>query len=468
VKGLATASNVNREEALTIASLIAAATEQREYDTATFGVISLVGDEQALEVDRLLRTYLPPVEYEGRSVLCGNAAQFQGDERDVMFLSVVDSPSGRPLPRRTEDRFKKRFNVAASRARDQMWVVYSLDLAADLQPDDLRRRLIQHALDPGDLMRRLAAVAQRVDSEFERQVAQRLIAKGFHVEPQWQVGYYRIDLVVVGGEDRLAVECDGDRYHGLDQLPHDMERQAILERCGWKFVRVRGSEYFRDPDTAMRPVFKRLDELGIAPQNITVDAVDFDGDALRDRVIRRAAEIRREWDHNPHGPWPMQPTEQHPGGPKGRRSVTGQITQPNESDATSQEPPKTVDASDAEGLPRHDDTSAAAAQRKPISSKKETRAGSSPPKSFSPNRPMPLFDGGDPIEPHSGEPVDLKKFFDAHGIPSKDRRPAGGSFWVTGGLELSGLMEELKRQGMHFRFTEKGGKATGHRPGWYL
>ena len=50
-----------------------------------------------------------------------------------MFLSLVDVPAenGGPLPMRAEEghdnMFKKRFNVAASRARDQMWVVYSLD-----------------------------------------------------------------------------------------------------------------------------------------------------------------------------------------------------------------------------------------------------------------------------------------------------------------------------------------------------
>ena len=33
---------------------------------------------------------------------------------------------------------KKRYNVAASRAQDQMWVVHSLDPLYDLKPGDLR------------------------------------------------------------------------------------------------------------------------------------------------------------------------------------------------------------------------------------------------------------------------------------------------------------------------------------------
>ncbi|HKC59961.1 MAG TPA: DEAD/DEAH box helicase, partial [Myxococcales bacterium] len=116
------ANETNPAEALAIASLIRAAIEQPEYKNKSIGVVSLVGDDQALEIERLLLHHIPPAEYESRRVLCGNAAQFQGDERDVMFLSVVDTAEGNPLRLRSEPMFKQRFNVAASRARDQMWV----------------------------------------------------------------------------------------------------------------------------------------------------------------------------------------------------------------------------------------------------------------------------------------------------------------------------------------------------------
>ena len=47
-----------------------------------------------LEIERLLRQRLPVAEFEQRRIVCGNAAHFQGDERDVMFLSMVDVPEG--------------------------------------------------------------------------------------------------------------------------------------------------------------------------------------------------------------------------------------------------------------------------------------------------------------------------------------------------------------------------------------
>ena len=297
---------VNEREALAVASLILACCEQPEYakndegKPVTFGVISLVGEEQARRVEVLLRGRLPPIEYERRRIICGNAAHFQGDERDVMFLSVVDTPRNGPLSLRAEPLFKKRFNVAASRGRDQMWVVHSLNPQSDLKPDDLRRRLIEHALDPHALARLLDEQLRKVDQRsvhFEGEVLRRLIERGYRVIPQLSVGYYRIDMVVEGGGRRLAVECDGDRYHPLDRLPEDMARQAILERLGWTFVRIRGSVFFRDPERAMKPVFTRLAELGIPAEGAGshISEPIERASELKDRVVRRAEELVREW-----------------------------------------------------------------------------------------------------------------------------------------------------------------------------
>jgi very-short-patch-repair endonuclease len=310
--GVASPNLVNQVEAEVVASLICAAIEQPEYAVneaakpVTFGVVNLVGDEQsqALVIDRILRQRLLPEEHQRRQILCGNPGQFQGDERDVMFLSMVDSRLGEPLPMRTADAnrklFKKRYNVAASRARDQMWVVYSLDHENDLKPADIRRQLIEHALDPKAWQRQLEERMARVDPNskvFEGAVLRRLMERQYNVLPQYHVGAYRIDLVVVGGGKMLAVECDGERWHGLDKLQEDMERQAMLERLGWRFVRVRGSVFFRDPERAMGEVFRHLEELGIPPvSSDTRKPAKQPPNELLDRIIRRAQELRQQWE----------------------------------------------------------------------------------------------------------------------------------------------------------------------------
>jgi very-short-patch-repair endonuclease len=297
VAGVRNRGKVNAEEARTVAALLQAAMEQPEYRGKTFGAVSLLGEEQAIEIERWVRQISSPGDLVAGQFLCGTAAHFQGDERDVVFISLVDSPSEGPLARRDVDLYRQRFNVAASRPKDQLWVVHSLDPGRDLQPGDLRRRLIEHADNPGALSRIQLAQEGRTESEFERLVLQRLLNAGFRVTPQWVVGHYRIDLVVQGSGRRLAVECDGDRFHPVEKVAEDMARQATLERLGWRFVRIRGSQFFRDPDGAMKPLFETLGDVGIAPEgHADVAAPVSSGGDLVERVKRRAADILQERD----------------------------------------------------------------------------------------------------------------------------------------------------------------------------
>jgi hypothetical protein len=62
------------------------------------------------------KTPVSPERYELHGVLCGNASQFQGDERDVVFISLVDTAERGSLSLRDQELFKQLFNVAASRA----------------------------------------------------------------------------------------------------------------------------------------------------------------------------------------------------------------------------------------------------------------------------------------------------------------------------------------------------------------
>jgi very-short-patch-repair endonuclease len=288
---------LNEAEAREIVSLIVAMIKQPEYAGKTFGVISMRGEEQAMLVDRLLRERLSESVYETRGILCGIAPQFQGDERDVVLLSLVDHAPHPPLRLRRDDDLKKRYNVAASRARDQLWVVHSLNPNTDLQEGDLRKRLLKHAEDPLATERQLQEQGSRVESEFERLVLKNLTLSGYRVQTQWRVGAFRIDMVVFGAEGaRVALECDGDRYHPPEDLDRDLDRQRILERLGWRFVRVRGSAFFRDPESTMARVRRQMTELGVEPIGADCAPTSSEGTTdLRDRIVRRAEELRAEW-----------------------------------------------------------------------------------------------------------------------------------------------------------------------------
>lgn len=265
--------HVNKAEARRIVDLIKAMIVHPAYADKSIGVIGMVGDQQTMTIQSLILKEIPGAEIERRRIIAGSSSEFQGDERDVMLLSMLDSPEGEgPMRLNGEGAFellKKRYNVAVSRARDQLFVVHSFDPDLHLKPGDMRLRLMQHIKDPLASLREFHREVGKTESSFERAVLKLLTDAGYRVKTQVEVGYYRIDIVVEGGGRRLAVECDGDRYHPFEKLAEDIERQTILERLGWQFARIRGSAFYRDSDLAMQPVFERLAELEIPKEAAT-------------------------------------------------------------------------------------------------------------------------------------------------------------------------------------------------------
>lgn len=279
---------VNRGEAEYTVALIRAMVEVPEYQDKTFGVISLLGNEQAELVQELLMR--SSIDFERYHILCGDAAQFQGDERDVILLNMVASIETEGVLRLMRDeKTIQRYNVAVSRARDQLWVLHSFPMSA-VQGEDIRSALLRYVDDPQAVDHAMPKIRQNADSPFEEAVAISLVEHGYDIAQQWAVGNYRIDIVVRDGDERIALECDGDRYHsGPDKVYEDMERQMILERLGWRFIRLRGSVYYRDPQGAMKWVRKELEEHHIHPTSVNCET--HTSDVLVDEVRRRAAEL---------------------------------------------------------------------------------------------------------------------------------------------------------------------------------
>lgn len=165
---------------------------------------------------------------------------------------------------------RQRFNVAASRAQDQLWLFHTPTLDM-LSPTCMRHRLLSYMLNPS--RETSAAQTHKFDSQFERDVFEMIVLRGFHVRTQVCVGdptnhRYRIDLVVEGMQGRIAVECDGDEWPGPDRYEQDQARQRDLERAGWQFVRIRGGDFYRDRERATEPLWDELDRLGIRPGGI--------------------------------------------------------------------------------------------------------------------------------------------------------------------------------------------------------
>jgi very-short-patch-repair endonuclease len=198
-------------------------------------------------------------------IACGDSAIFQGNERDIMFLSMIADSASKQA--QTATHFEQRFNVALSRARDQIYLVRSVR-EEELNPNDLKAKVIRHFKDPmTGRVRPSGDLEAFCDSDFEKDVLRRLVQRGYRVIPQVGAMGYRIDLVVEGrGDARLAIECDGDKYHGPERWADDMTRQRVLERVGWRFWRCWSSSFTVDPDGCMADLFATLDRHGIQPE----------------------------------------------------------------------------------------------------------------------------------------------------------------------------------------------------------
>lgn len=279
---------INRPEAEAIVERIAGMCGDTRYADKTIGVVVLQGEAQAGLIESQLLERLGAEEMEQRRLICGNPYSFQGDERDIMLLSLVAATNQRigPLTKASDER---RFNVAASRARDMMVLFHSVT-CDDLSSACLRRQLLesfentkpQHiaGIEKDELERRANQDNRSVvnppppfDSWFEVDVALELLRKKYTVLAQHEVAGKRIDLVVEGGQARLAVECDGDNWHGADRYEADMQRQRQLERCGWEFFRVRESAFYSSKEDSLNGLWQALEKRNILPSYVNDNSV---------------------------------------------------------------------------------------------------------------------------------------------------------------------------------------------------
>jgi very-short-patch-repair endonuclease len=252
----------NPPEADVIANEVARMIKDPAYRGQTIGVITLQGNKQQDLIRERLIKLVDPSEWDSRQIRVGMPPDFQGSERNVILLSMVMAPNEK-FAAQTKENMTQRYNVAASRAKDQLVLVHSLRSSDLKNTNDLRRQLLDYCLNVEAGLRNPVEGAVGMvpenekidpfDSLFEQRVHNRIVERGYKVIPQFKPEIdggpdYRIDLVVVGPFGKFAIECDGDFWHGgPEAFASDLIRQEILQRCGWKFFRIPESRFYSDP-----------------------------------------------------------------------------------------------------------------------------------------------------------------------------------------------------------------------------
>ena len=257
---------INVKEAQCLAEKILECCRDDRYNGMTMGVISLLGDAQAELIQSMLVEKLGMEELLQRKLICGDAYSFQGDERDVMFLSMVIANNAK-FAALTKGSDIRRFNVAASRARNQMWLFHSVDLES-LNNKCVRYSLLKYCLEENKPKEEFISSEYLLLNDFEEHIERCIKESGYKLTPKVKVGKYTIDFVVEtdlsldmqnSHYKKIAVKCIGISEDEDYNFEKQYEMQMCLERVGWEFYKIRASEFYRNPRAVMERLAQKLE-----------------------------------------------------------------------------------------------------------------------------------------------------------------------------------------------------------------
>jgi very-short-patch-repair endonuclease len=99
-----------------------------------------------------------------------------------------------------------------------------------------------------------------------------LRAAGVIAIPQYAFGRYRLDLAVVEGEVRLAIEVDGEHFHkdlSGERCWEDLNRDYYLTKRGWRVLRFWAVEVRDRLPGCVERVTRTLEAMRCRPQAIS-------------------------------------------------------------------------------------------------------------------------------------------------------------------------------------------------------
>ncbi|AKA49909.1 hypothetical protein VO56_01375 [Mycoplasmopsis gallinacea] len=205
-----------------------------------------------------------------------NIETVQGDECDIAILNTIYGPGPDGIMRMSfgpinQANGYRRLNVAITRAREQMHIVTSIH-GSDIIVDDSTSRgvkllrnylnLAEHGIDSkyDSLMNN-----SLFNEDFETEVYNELVKKGYSVQRKIGNSDFRIDLAVFDKEnpDRFicGIECDGSKYlSSLSTRERDRVREMILNSRGWKLYRVWSADWFNNKDSELKKLVRFIEK----------------------------------------------------------------------------------------------------------------------------------------------------------------------------------------------------------------
>ncbi len=258
----------------------------REHPDLTLGVGTFSVAQRDAVVDHLevLRRADPSAEgffVEGGAepFFVKNLENIQGDERDVIYISVgYGRDGGGKLTMNfgpvSSEGGERRLNVLITRAKLRCEVFSSItaddiDLGRVSQRGPAALRSFLHFAEHGTFLDERATGAG-YGSVFEEAVGEALVGRGYAVEPRVGTRGFSVDLAVVdpdasddgasGGGYVLGIECDGRSYgEARSARERDRARRAVLEMMGWTIYRLWSVDWFNRPGVELERLIEAIE-----------------------------------------------------------------------------------------------------------------------------------------------------------------------------------------------------------------
>ncbi len=306
----------NMEEARVISEAVREHFRHRPEET--LGVVAMSA-EQRLQLERAIEAlakedpaFQEQLERDGQryeSLFVKNLENVQGDERDVIFISMTygpQEPGGRVYQRFgpiNSDVGHRRLNVLFTRSRQRMHIFSSMDSEDILISPSSKRgvkalRGFLSYCETGILHAHERHTGKRPDSDFEIAVMRALGKEGFECIPQVGVAGFFIDVAVLDpgnpGRYLMGIECDGATYHsGKSARDRDRLRQAVLERLGWRIRRIWSTDWFKNPQGELIPILRELHALKtpLPPEGAEISEAETESESAEIEAIIDQTEI---------------------------------------------------------------------------------------------------------------------------------------------------------------------------------
>jgi len=277
----------NDKECDTIVTMIKDFVRQADdVKPRSIGIISLVGSEQSRLIRGRLLDAIGAQKFKEHDILVGDPPTFQGAERDIVFLSLVCSPSS--VPSQSQLMHAQRANVALSRARDRMVLVRSIDSSHIPSCDDIKLPIIEFFENARghEIMRPTLEYEQQSThlmhscrSEMTKLIEARLQERGFTVRRMsviWNDAL-SVESTDSGSRVALCIDCGGESNQEWAGM---FAQQKAIERVGWKCIRVDALSMLFNFDIGYAKIESSLLLVGVHPSVRNIVEEHNPGDAV--------------------------------------------------------------------------------------------------------------------------------------------------------------------------------------------